>query len=71
MRTERIKILFEEIIIPRKGFYEMAKIRGKNNRDLNKDKSKLLQTIDDSAIYGEDYYESTQIVTNYYYKPNK
>lgn len=49
----------------------MEKTKGENNRDLNKDKSKLLQIIDDSEIYEEDYYESTQIVTNYYYKPNK
>lgn len=49
----------------------MVKRKGENNRDFNKDKSKSLQTIDDSKIYGEDYYESNQIGINYYYKPNK
>lgn len=47
----------------------MVKNKKENNIDIDKHKSKLLETIDDSEIYDKDYYQSTQIVTNYYYKP--
>ncbi|MCY6355979.1 hypothetical protein [Clostridium sp. ZS2-4] len=47
----------------------MIKNKKENNRDINKRKSKLSEITDDSELYDEDDYQSSQIVTNYYYKP--
>ncbi|MCY6960685.1 hypothetical protein [Clostridium brassicae] len=38
------------------------------NKDKNSTNSKLLQLIDESELHGEEFYKSTQITTNYYYK---
>lgn len=38
------------------------------NKDKNRAKFKLLQLIDESELHGEEFYKSTQITTNYYYK---
>ncbi|MCY6485787.1 hypothetical protein OW763_15815 [Clostridium aestuarii] len=45
----------------------------KNNKENKREKteSKLLEVLDDRELYGEEYYKSTPIVSNYYYKSNR